>query len=686
MRKLFTFFSLLLVTSILFAQKLQRGYVRTVEKPGRPAQYLAGAHIKTAENANEAVSLDNGYFHIPVKTIDNKSVYTLTNISLPGYNLVDLGKLNKRQQYSPASIEILMISKREEEQQSKQLEAKIKAELDKYYKCLIEQLQGQLEEKKKVEQEYQRLLDRLPKLVTNLVRLDYKYLTDSLDIKIAEAYEDGNFLLACQLIDQKPSFKERREIYQSMVDNHIKNLEVVEKEAEDIENFKESNIRDCETKITYYQLCFLDDSALCYIDTLLIFEPNNGKYLLTKAQILQTYRRKIQRSDSLSDYIILSLEGDPDSALHYYKLALERLKEENNPLIVDCYEGLGTVGALDVSERLEYLQQGLEIAMRDSIIKAIPMFYKKIITLSLIRKDYDSAENYAWQCITHCDNYIDETFDYLEDMLEKLAFIYSNQDFSMLIDTFEDYFLAGLYDSGVISSSSTDYYQMMLDTFCGYLINTGDEQSRRIYYHLMATIYEIKNKCDNSEAYVNKALSYINKALSNSFLDSYPTECLELTLADLCCINKEYDKSMQYLQKLSDDVQSRLYSEVERKNQMSEHKWDSLKESVFWERREFLNYIYNRMATVFMHQGLYRVALQYYDMAEKNYYPKIPDVYQAETYKGIADVKTIMEDYVSALKYYDKALKIYEVVLDKKAPEVKKTRKDIKNCTKAMRK
>jgi tetratricopeptide (TPR) repeat protein len=683
MRKLFTLFSLLLVTSILFAQKLQHGYVRTVEKPGHPAQYLAGAHIKTAENANQAVSLDNGYFQIPVKTIGNKSVYTLTNISLPGYNLVDLGKLNKRQQYSPASIEILMISKREEEQQSKQLEAKIKADLDKYYKCLIEQLQDQLEEKKKVEQEYQRLLDRLPKLVMNLVRLDYKYLTDSLDIKIAEAYEDGNFLLACQLIDQKPSFKERREIYQSMVDNHVKNLEVVEKEAENIEKFKESNIRDCETKISYYQLRFLDDSALCYIDTLLIFEPNNGKYLLSKAQILQTRREKIQLSDFQSDLVIL-LHGDPDSALHYYKLALEQLRDENNPLIVDCYEGLGTIGALDVSERLGYLQRGLEIAIRDSKIKVVPKFYEKIITLSLKRKDYDSAKNCAWQCITYCDNHIDETFDYLEDMLDKLAFVYSDQDFSMMIDYFENSFLESISES--ISDNSTDYYQMILDMFSGNLINTGDEQSKRTYYLLMSTIYEIKNKYDSSEAYINKALSYINNALSNSFADSYPTEYLVLTLADLCCNNKEYDKSLQYLQKISDDVQSRLISEAERQIKMSEHKWDSLKESVFWGRRAFLNYIYNKMATVFMQQGLYREALQYYEIAEKNYYSQNPDVYQAETYKGIADIKTIMEEYAFALKYYDKALEIYESVLDNKAPETKKTIKDIKKCKKAMKK
>jgi hypothetical protein len=42
MIKVFLLPILLLTTSILFAQKPQRGYIRMVEKTGQPAQHLSG--------------------------------------------------------------------------------------------------------------------------------------------------------------------------------------------------------------------------------------------------------------------------------------------------------------------------------------------------------------------------------------------------------------------------------------------------------------------------------------------------------------------------------------------------------------------------------------------------------------------------------------------------------------------
>ena len=205
MKRLFTLCALLLVTTVLFAQNPQIGYVRTVQKPGKRVVQLSGVHIKTLENLNEAVSQEGGYFEIPVKVIGNQKAYTIISVSLADYELVDEGKLNKRQQYSFSPIEIVMISKAEDAKERKELEQRLMVEMEKNYKAKMDKLQGQYEEMEKLTQEYETQIDKLPDLVKELVRLDFKYITDSLDSQIAEAYSNGDFAQAIRLIDSKPS-------------------------------------------------------------------------------------------------------------------------------------------------------------------------------------------------------------------------------------------------------------------------------------------------------------------------------------------------------------------------------------------------------------------------------------------------------------------------------------------------
>lgn len=183
-----------------------------------------------------------------MKTTNGKSSYTIIDVSLAGYNLVDEAKLNKRQLYSPASAEILMISREEEEKVSKFLMEKLMSDMEKTYKDEMAKLQEKYEEKDRLTKEYETQINNLPELVRTLVRLDYKTLSDTLDYQIAEAYESGDFALAVRLIDSKPSMQQRIQEIQSK-------REAAHFLEESANNQLEALVRDCDIKIDAYQYC-----------------------------------------------------------------------------------------------------------------------------------------------------------------------------------------------------------------------------------------------------------------------------------------------------------------------------------------------------------------------------------------------------------------------------------------------
>lgn len=395
-KTLFLLTIICLVITSLSAQKVQRGYVRTVEKPDKPAQYLAGAQIRTLENPNEATSQANGRFEIPVKTTAGKEGYTIINVSLTDYNLVDVAKLNKRQQYTPATIEILMISKEEENKVRKELEAKIYAEVKMFYENKLNELQGQYDEIRQLNQEYAEQMKNLPSLITKLIHMDYKNITDSLDVAIAEAYEKGDFFQACQLIDKKSSMEERLKSYEGKT-------EMAQKIAESAENEKESAIRDCDVKIAYFSSIFLYDSVLRYIDYKIGFSPYNGDFYLDRADIMDRY---MAQYDQALDYLQTSLnffskefpedimliarfnhaiaemyreKGNYNQAKEYCQKAIGLIENSQLPYRAKVYSEMGQIFH-DLSQyenALEYYNLALSIDSTTGLLGIANVYYRQ---------------------------------------------------------------------------------------------------------------------------------------------------------------------------------------------------------------------------------------------------------------------------------------------------------------------
>lgn len=337
MKRQYLILSVFLVIIIsLNAQKPQIGVVRSVCKPGKTVEYLAGAHIKTSENLNEATSLDNGYVEIPVKTVNSQRTYTIVSVSLPNY-VVDQGILNKQRSYSLAPIEILMISKEEEKRQREAYRQRILAESKKEYDEKFEQLQGKYDEIEQLNNEYTALISSVPEFVQKLLFLDYRDLSDTLDIQIAEAWENGEFLRAAQLINQKPSIEWRIDDLRKDKDaEKFYKERAIEKEA--------SIIGDLDKKIFAFKLTFQKDSVLKNMKNKVSLDSTNIDFILDIGYYFEEY---------CSEY---------DSALFYYRKALKKARNiKDDKSIAKCYANIGDIYSIreQRDEALVYFQKAL---------------------------------------------------------------------------------------------------------------------------------------------------------------------------------------------------------------------------------------------------------------------------------------------------------------------------------------
>ncbi|MBQ9312118.1 MAG: tetratricopeptide repeat protein [Bacteroidales bacterium] len=260
MKKFALYFLISLVTISVSAQK-QTGYVRTIHKSNKPATYIKGVSISTKENANNIKSVKGGYYEIPVKTINNKKGYTITSVKLDGYNLVDEKDLYRFQTYTLSPKDIILISKADEEKQTKSLMEKLRKTLKQEYEKKQKELEGRYSELEQLNTSYEQQLKDLPDLVKRLVYLDYKTITDELDEKIANAYEEGDFAEAVRLINQKPDLKTRSK----------ENLRL----QKEVEQTKQTIIRECDIKIEYFKSIYQNDSVLYYMEIKLEQEPEN---------------------------------------------------------------------------------------------------------------------------------------------------------------------------------------------------------------------------------------------------------------------------------------------------------------------------------------------------------------------------------------------------------------------------
>lgn len=576
----------LVITSLFAQNKVQRGYVRTVEKPDKPAKYLAGAEIKTLGNPNEATSLANGRFEIPVKTTAGKEGYTIVAVTLAGYNLVDEAKLNRHQQYTPASIDILMISKEEEERIFNELCNRLKAEMLKEHRAKLTELQGQIEAITQQNKEYETQINNLPDLVKTLIRLDYRNITDTLDIKIAEAYEKGDFILAIQLIDKKPSMQQRIEEIQTereAVRFHEKRL------TQKIEDL----VRDCDIKINAYKTTFQKDSVLHYMKTKVAADSENVDYLLEIGDYFCEYlaeydsalkycRSALKLAEHKQEYSsiarsytkigsIYNAKGDISNAFQNIKKAIDiwdRYFDDNHPNYAESLNSLGVVYNTihEFDSAYKYFQKALDIRIKlyGNNHYTVALGFNNLAILQANKSNNENALKSFESALDIFKNTLGETDLHTIQTIGNICVVLANlnrydtaiqilhetiqREINLLGEYHPDVALGYVQLAGVYSKLSKDrealdYYIKARDI---YLSSLGEVHVEMIKtYHAIATQYKMMKDYDTALVYANKTLEIA------SSLYGYNHPEIARYLITICHIYidlEQVDSAMKYLQ------------------------------------------------------------------------------------------------------------------------------------------
>lgn len=638
MKKVLLFLALLSLTATIFAQK-QTGYVRTIHKASKPAKYINGAVITSKENNNVAKSKDGGSFEIPVATVKGKKGYTITKVELNGYNLVDEKLLNKFKTYSLSPIEIVLISKKDEEIQTKALIEKREKALKAEYEKQIKELKGDYSKIEQLNRNYEQQLKDLPDLVKRLVYLDYKNLTNELDISIAEAYENGDFAKAIELINQKPDLKTRSEQNKQL-------KEAVEKETETI-------IRECDIKIDYFKSIFKYDSALYYMEIKLEQDPENIGCLFEAGEIARVY------------------VGNYDKALEYYDKALNialKFEEKNEKMVAILYNSKGYIydAKREYNEAFQYFEKALLAAAQDvTDIVLFPLCCINLGNVCTYSEEYDKALDYYEEAIkwsfSDSDSGLTAYFCNIAICHANIAQIYYRQgERERCIDKCE-FALPMLYHciENNIDVEKGRYAQIAnIYHLLGQCYNDGTQLS---YYKKALEIYTdsldlptIQNiidmagvKCDigyyhfHQEKY-NYAEQYFKEALS---------DCLKVVNPDHPTVIHIYHRLIElYIAIDSFDMANKGFEYVFLSDVFTHYYRSNI--------REYMD-IYFLRTQYYFKKKLYTQAEELLntmlDVASNTKDYKIKSIYESMIYLRLGKLYYIQEKYDNALAYYKNA-------------------------------
>ena len=154
------------------AMAQQSGIVRTLERPSKPSEYLAGVSIDVLEYPNVIVSKKGGKFSFSIPGKRQGESFTVTRVQKKGYSLVDKQLKGRRFAYSSSvPLEIVMVSDTQLENDKRRIEDKAYDKAKKNYDQKVVALEKQLKQKTISEQEYRAKYEELSSNYNNYIQL-----------------------------------------------------------------------------------------------------------------------------------------------------------------------------------------------------------------------------------------------------------------------------------------------------------------------------------------------------------------------------------------------------------------------------------------------------------------------------------------------------------------------------------
>ena len=399
--RIFVTGALFFVCSMLFAQ-VQKGVVRTAERPGKPSKKISLVTIRPDGEYNPSVSDESGEFSIMFRGLSDGDGFKLKSVKKNGYEVASEALSRTYVYSSRVPLEVVMYNSAEMQQEKQVLAERYAEKMMADARKEIEELQEQLKAARISEQDYQRQLgviydrtDKRQELIDRMsdvyVRTDYAHL-DSLDRVINLLIEQGEFEKADALIRSKGDPDERVMLILSGEEEQVEREQRTREGRILQDKRREEGLSDFYNLYTTAMSRSDYDEAEHQLRLLLKLAPYNVQYYCDLGVLLYSFKSEFSKAmEALQDGIdhIKARYGENEAdlcllyaryadvldevdryydALDYYRLAEKLILE--NP---DTY---GSISLASVYHNMAntYLHLGLLSPAEDIIIKVLDIY------------------------------------------------------------------------------------------------------------------------------------------------------------------------------------------------------------------------------------------------------------------------------------------------------------------------
>lgn len=205
------FLPFFLLISVALKAQTQQGLVKTIGRPNKPGQPLAGVVIRLRGMVNAVLSSSTGEFKVSMPNKKDGDPIVLQSVQKMGYELKDKGLIGRQQVFSSrVPLEILMVDTKQLEADKRRIEDNAYRVAERNYQKKLKEIEQQKNENEisaeKYQAELQELQDKYEKYMSlvgdmadRYARTDYDQL-DSIDREINICIENGELDKADSLI------------------------------------------------------------------------------------------------------------------------------------------------------------------------------------------------------------------------------------------------------------------------------------------------------------------------------------------------------------------------------------------------------------------------------------------------------------------------------------------------------
>ena len=586
----------------------QKGYVKTIGRPGKKGQRIANVSIYPKEGQGNSTNSDvNGNFSLPIKS---KSFY-INKITKTGYEPADADLLSTQFVCSANPLIILLANSAELREERNKVSRALYEELEQKFKKQQEKLDKLLNEKKISEEEYREELnllhskyDKNDALVREMAekysKLDFDQL-NYFDQKVSELIMNGNLIEADSILRTKGDINQRRKELDALnaandeVRNNLEKSEAVAKvQTDELATDYFHHFEICKLSLEF-------DSATYYIkERASLYNSTNIDFLSDAGDFLREY---------VCDY---------DQAQEYFEKALKQAKlqfGENSIETAKIYNKFATVKRCQdkYDEAIDYYNKAVNIYTLISSNEDLNLAncYNNMSIVYLEIGKFDEALKYGEKALEIKKSIVNENSKELAIAYNTIGNIYLEQnEFPKALEYINNAIKIGLSALGTDNITIAGYYYNV-----ALIYNLLEKYNESIEYALKAKEIFISK---NGEGHPNVAMIY--SIIANNYSEQGKfDEALELHFKALNIRLSKFGNNSTNVASSYINI-GNLYTDLKRYDEAI----DMLKN-----------------------------ALNIYEFIYGNTHP-----YVASSYYNIANCYNEMQDFENAINYHNKALDI----------------------------